>query len=333
MRSPGRFVCESSDLLYPYPLPVFPLAIFRYTGALLILDLNTFIMGYLSAVTLLWAFSFSLIGVYLAGQVDAWFSVLTRVVLAALVFLPFLRTRHLHRALAIKLMVVGAFQLGLMYCFYYQSFLYLSVPEVLLFTIFTPIYVTLIYDLLHRRFSAWYLLTAAIAVLGAAVIKFEGINEDFVLGFLIVQGANLCFAIGQIGYKRIMEQERADLPQHTVFGLFYLGAVCVALPMFLLFGNTEKLPTTSTQWGILLYLGTIASGLGYFICNKGATLVNAGALAIMNNALVPAGLIVNIVIWNRDVDYPRLIIGGIIIMASLWFNETWVKRQVERARA
>lgn len=46
-------------------------------------------MGYLSAVTLLWAFSFSLIGVYLAGQVDAWFSVLTRVVLAALVFAPF----------------------------------------------------------------------------------------------------------------------------------------------------------------------------------------------------------------------------------------------------
>ena len=74
-----------------------------------------------------------------------------------------------------------------MYCFYYQSFLYLSVPEVLLFTIFTPIYVTLIYDLLHRQFSAWYLLTAAIAVLGAAVIKFEGINENFVIGFFIVQ--------------------------------------------------------------------------------------------------------------------------------------------------
>lgn len=290
-------------------------------------------MGYLSAVTLLWAFSFSLIGVYLAGQVDAWFSVLTRVSLAALLFLPFLRRQHLHRSLALKIMLVGAFQLGIMYCFYYQSFLYLSVPEVLLFTIFTPIYVTLIYDMLHRRFSAWYLATAAIAVLGAAVIKFEGINEDFITGFLIVQGANLSFAIGQVGYKRIMEQELQEIPQHTVFGLFYLGAVCVALPMFLLFGNTEQLPATSTQWGILIYLGTIASGLGYFLWNKGATLVNAGALAIMNNALVPAGLIVNILIWNRDVDMVRLAIGGAIIVASLWFNETWVKRKVALARA
>ncbi|WP_318493743.1 carboxylate/amino acid/amine transporter [Photobacterium leiognathi] len=286
-------------------------------------------MGYLSAITLLWAFSFSLIGVYLAGQVDPWFSVLTRVSLAALVFLPFLRFKHIHPKLALKLMVIGAFQLGIMYCFYYQSFLYLTVPEVLLFTIFTPIYVTLIYDALHKQFSPWYLLTAAIAVLGAAVIKFEGINQDFIIGFFIVQGANLCFAIGQVGYKRIMEQESADLTQHTVFGWFYIGAICVALPMFLLFGNTAKLPTTDVQWGVLIYLGVIASGVGYFIWNKGATQVNAGALAIMNNALVPAGLIVNIVIWNRDVDYPRLIIGGIIIMLSLWLNETWVKRKAQ----
>ncbi|MDO6543225.1 carboxylate/amino acid/amine transporter [Photobacterium sanguinicancri] len=289
-------------------------------------------MGYLSAITLLWAFSFSLIGVYLAGQVDAWFSVLTRVSLAALVFLPFLRKQYLHPKLAAKLMVVGAFQLGIMYCFYYQSFLYLSVPEVLLFTVFTPIYVTLIYDALHRQFSAWYLVTAVIAVLGAAVIKFEGINENFIMGFLIVQGANLSFAIGQVGYKRTMEQENKDIPQHTVFGLFYLGAMCVAIPMFLMFGNTDKLPTSTTQWGVLLYLGTMASGLGYFLWNKGTTMVNAGALAIMNNALVPAGLIVNIVIWNRDVDYPRLIIGGIIIVFSLWLNETWVKRKVAASR-
>ncbi|SMY36905.1 carboxylate/amino acid/amine transporter [Photobacterium andalusiense] len=289
-------------------------------------------MRYLTVITLLWAFSFSLIGVYLAGQVDAWFSVLTRVCLAAVVFLPFLRTKHLHPKLALKLMTVGAFQLGLMYCFYYQSFLYLTVPEVLLFTIFTPIYVTLIYDALHKQFSPWYLLSAVIAVLGAAVIKFEGINQHFIIGFLIVQGANLCFAIGQVGYKRIIEQEQADIPQHTVFGWFYLGAVCVAVPMYLLFGNSAKLPTTSLQWGILVYLGVIASGLGYFIWNKGATLVNAGALAIMNNALVPAGLIVNIVIWNHNVDYPRLIIGGGIILLSLWFNESWIKNKVTAQR-
>lgn len=286
-------------------------------------------MGYLSFVTLLWAFSFSLIGVYLAGQVDAWFSVVTRVALAALVFLPFLRLKGVPKPLMLKLMAIGGIQLGLMYCFYYQSFLYLSVPEVLLFTVFTPVYVTLTYDLLNRRFSPWYLMTAALAVLGAVVIKFASVNPDFMLGFLVVQGANLCFAIGQVGYKVVMERAGIDVPQRTVFGLFYLGALCVALPAFLLLGNTEKLPTTHLQWGILVYLGTVASGLGYFLWNKGATLVNAGALAVMNNALVPAGILVNVLIWNRDADLVTLTFGGAVILASLWLNETWVKKKIE----
>ena len=290
-------------------------------------------MFYLSAVTLLWAFSFSLIGVYLSGQVDSWFAVLMRIALASLVFLPFLKFKNISGKLIIKLMAIGGIQLGLMYCFYYQSFLLLTVPEVLLFTVFTPIYVTLIYDLLKGRFSPWYLVTAIIAVAGAAIIKFSGINQNFVLGFFVVQGANLCFAIGQVGYKFVMEKEATHIPQRTVFGYFYLGALVVATVAFALMGNLNKLPTTTTQWGILIYLGVIASGLGYFVWNKGACLVNAGALAIMNNALVPAGLIVNILIWNRDVDYPRLIIGGIVILLSLWVNETWIKRLAQKSYA
>ncbi|MFD2177718.1 carboxylate/amino acid/amine transporter [Veronia pacifica] len=282
-------------------------------------------MAYLTGVTCLWAFSFSLIGVYLAGQVDAWFSVLARVALAAIVFLPFLRLKGVKPSLAFKLMAIGAVQLGLMYCFYYQSFLYLTVPEVLLFTVFTPIYVTLTYDALKRQFSPWYLLTAALAVLGAVVIKYASPSEDFLLGFMVVQGANICFALGQVFYKVVMEAEETSIPQHTVFGLFFIGAFAVALTAFLLLGNLEKLPTTDLQWGILLYLGTIASAVGYFLWNKGATMVNAGALAIMNNVLVPAGIVVNVVIWNRDADLTILAVGGSVILLSLWFNETWVK--------
>jgi len=275
-------------------------------------------MPYLSGVTLLWAFSFSLIGAYLAGQVDPWFSALIRIALAALLFLPMLRLNTIHPKLALQLMTIGAFQLGLMYCFYYQSFLYLSVPEVLLFTVLTPIYVTLLYDLGQRRFQLKYLLSAVLGVFGAMVIKYQGINQDFFTGFVIVQGANLSFAIGQVGYKHLMEKQPHPLKQSSVFGLFYLGATLVALPMYLIFGNSANIPTTSNQWLVLVYLGIVASGLGYFAWNKGATMVTSGTLAVMNNALVPLGLIVNIVIWNRDADILRLCIGGLIIALSVW---------------
>lgn len=288
-------------------------------------------MGYLIGVTALWAFSFSLIGVYLAGQVDSYFAVLVRVALATLVFLPFLRPALLRGRQRLALMALGAVQLGIMYIFFYQSFLLLTVPEVLLFTIFTPFYVALLDDALFKRFTPIYLVTAALAVLGAAVIRYEGIAGEFWLGFLVVQGANLCFALGQVGYRRLSVTLPDSLPRYSVFAWFYLGAMAVALPAFALLGNTAALPTTGVQWGVLAWLGLVASGLGYYLWNLGATRVDAGALAIMNNALIPAGLVVNLVIWNRDADLPRLALGGAIIVASLLLNEWWLRRRVAAA--
>nr|WP_255762575.1 carboxylate/amino acid/amine transporter [Halomonas alkalisoli] len=286
-----------------------------------------FTVGYLIGVTALWAFSFSLIGVYLAGQVDSYFAVLVRVALAALIFLPFLRPSLLQGRQRMTLMALGAVQLGLMYIFFYQSFLLLTVPEVLLFTIFTPLYVTLLDDALFGRFTPFYLLTAALAVLGAAVIRYQGLDSGFWLGFLVVQGANLCFALGQVGYRRLSATLPPSLPRHSVFAWFYLGALIVALPAFALLGNAGAMPTTSLQWGVLAWLGLVASGIGYFLWNLGATRVDAGALAIMNNALIPAGLVVNLVIWNREADLPRLAIGGAIIVGSLFLNEWWLRRR------
>ena len=278
------------------------------------------VVAYLSFVTLLWAFSFSFIGVYLAGQVDAYFMVLTRTLLALLVFLPFLRWRSLRPALAGQLMGIGAIQLGVMYLFYYHSFLLLTVPEVLIFTIFTPLYVTLLNDLLARRFHGKYLLTAFLAVLGAAVIRYDHLTSDYVLGFLVVQGANLCFAFGQVGYKWLLAREKASLPQHQVFACFFAGATLVAALAWWWLGS-PRYPTSSLQWGLLVWLGAGASGLGYFLWNKGATRVNAGVLAIMNNALIPAGLLVNLMIWNHSADMLRLALGGALIFLSLFINE------------
>ncbi|MFG6667560.1 carboxylate/amino acid/amine transporter [Halomonas sp. HNIBRBA4712] len=287
-------------------------------------------MGYLVAVTALWAFSFSLIGVYIAGQVDNYFAVLLRISLALLVFLPFMRLKLLTKRAIVALTTLGAVQLGVMYLFIYHAYLLLSVPEVVLFTIFTPVYIALLDDLLFKRFTPIYLVTAVLAVLGAAVIRFEGVDSGFWLGFLVVQGANLCFAIGQVGYRRLAANHPGDLPWHNVFGWFFVGALLVALPAFLLMGNAQALPTTPTQWGVLAWLGLVSSGIGYFAWNQGATRVDAGTLAVMNNVLVPAGLIVNVVIWNRDADLGRLALGGAIILASLWLNQWWLERRASQ---
>ena len=72
-------------------------------------------MPYLLIVTALWAFSFSLIGEYLAGRVDSDFAVLVRVLIAALVFLPFTLWRGLPRPMLAGFWLAGALQFGITY--------------------------------------------------------------------------------------------------------------------------------------------------------------------------------------------------------------------------
>ena len=273
-------------------------------------------MYYLIFVTIVWSFSFSFIAVYLSGQVDTWFAVVMRVLLAFITFIPFLRFKNVSIKQMLLLMGVGACQLGIMYFFYYNSFQYISVPEVLLFTISTPIYVTIIYDLLQgHRLRLNYLLTAIIAVIGAAIIRYDHISRDFIIGFLLIQGANIVFALGQVGYKRIMELY--PLPQHQAFAWVYLGAIVVATIGWLLFGNADKLPTTQLQWGIIIWLGVIASGLCYFLWNLGATKVDSGTLAIMNNLVIPTGILVNVIIWHQSIDWGRFSVGSAVIVFAL----------------
>lgn len=277
-------------------------------------------MYYLIFVTLLWAFSFSLIDVYLAGSVDSDFAVLSRVILAGLLFLPLARWRGLPGMLPWGTVLVGALQFGLTYLFLYRSFAYLTVPEVLLFTVTTPLWVSLIDDALYRRFAPVALLATGLAVLGAAVMRYDGITDEFLTGFILIQAANIAFAAGQVGYKHLNRHYPVDVPAWRFFGYFYLGGLLVSGPSFLLFGDAEMLPSTSVEWGVILWLGLAASGVGLFLWNRGACLVDGGTLGIMNNALIPAGLLVNLLIWDQDTDLLRLALGSAIILGSLWAN-------------
>ena len=277
-------------------------------------------MPYLILVTVLWAFSFSLIGQYLAGQVDSDFAVLVRVAIAAAVFIPITRWRGLPWRLLGGFWLAGALQFGVTYLCLYRSFTVLTVPEVLLFTVLTPIYVTLLDDSLAKRFNPWALFAALFAVGGGIIIRFKHIEGDYLIGFLLLQLANLTFAAGQVLCRQLLARYPTEQPLHRFFGHFFLGALLLAVPSYLLFGDPGKLPQSAVQWGVLGWMGLFATALGMFWWVKGSTLVDAGTLAIMNELHVPAGLLVNLLIWNRNADLHKLAIGGAVIIASLWIN-------------
>jgi carboxylate/amino acid/amine transporter len=274
-------------------------------------------MALLWFVTALWAASFSLIGEFLAGRVDGYIAVFIRMILALLVLAPFLRLRQFSGRQQLQLAAIGALQIGVMYLFLYHAFLYLSVAEVLLFTIFTPLYVTLVDELLsgRRHLPGRWWLAAALAVVGAAVIRYDQLSEQFWFGFLLIQAANLCFAAGQVFYKRLpLGNERQQL---AIFALFFAGATLVSSFAMLAFADFSKTPTTVLQWVILAWLGIAASGFGYLLWNLGSKRVNTAQLAIMNNMLIPAGLLVNFSFWGQQVDWWRLAIGSTILLLSI----------------
>ena len=277
-------------------------------------------MGYLLIVTLIQAFSFSLIGEYLAGHVDSYFAVLVRVVLAGLVFIPLTRWRQVEPGFMRGMLLIGALQFGITYVCLYLSFRVLTVPEVLLFTILTPLHVTLIEDALNRRFNPWALVAAMVAVSGAAVIRFDSISGDFFKGFLLLQLANFTYAAGQVLYRRLVARYPTELPHYRRFGFFYLGALAVVLPAFLAFGKADFLPDAPLQWGVLVFLGLVSTALGMYWWNKGACLVTGGTLAVMNNLHVPVGLLLNLLIWNQHEPLGRLFLGAGVILLAVWIS-------------
>ena len=283
-------------------------------------------MSYLFIVSLVWAFSFGLIKNNLAG-VDSTFVAYARMLISTLVFVPFIKLRGIPWKTKVKLALTGLVQFGIMYIAYLAAFKTLKAYEVALFTIFTPIFVTLINDAFTRRFNLLHLAVALITVAGTWIIEGEAIQTSSVLtGFLLVQVSNLSYAFGQIYYRRLMGQH-PELKDKEVFGYLYIGALEVTALATLQFTPYSTLTLTSTQLLTLLYLGAVASGLSFFLWNIGAREVNAGTLAVFNDLKIPLAVAVSLLVFGESTNIPRLLIGGAVIVGALVLNEGLTHRK------
>ena len=276
----------------------------------------------LLSVSLLWAFSFGLIKGRLAGLDPVAVSAV-RIAFAALVFLPFLRPRALPRRDVASLALIGAFQFGLMYVLYTTAFGYLKAHEVALATILTPVYVALLDAAVENRTRWRHLIAAMLAVLGAGALLWKNRTSDTIItGFLIVQGANLCFAAGQIAYKRIRPTLPAGLSDAAIFFWPCAGALVATGLAASVMTNWSAFQPTAIQWGVLAYLGTLASGVGFFLWNYGATRVNTGTLAVFNNAKVPLGVACSLIFFGEQpASILRLLVSLALLIVAVVVSE------------
>ncbi len=279
-------------------------------------------MTYLLMASFIWAFSFGLIKDQLTG-LDANLVSFLRLFISLLIFIPFLNLKKLKleyrkKRIIFHLLVIGALQFGLMYSTYIYSFQFLKAYEVALFTIFTPIYVSLINDILNRKgIDLTAALSAILAVIGAAVITYKRLGDDlFLTGVLLVQISNLCFAAGQIYYRNLM-QKLPELKHSEIFAIPFLGGALITLLFSFTTASWNSVVIDSKQLFTIIYLGLIASGAAFFLWNKGTIHVKTATLAVMNNIKIPLAVLCSILVFGERAHWIRLLIGGGIMFFSV----------------
>ena len=270
-------------------------------------------MIYLIIVSLVWAFSFGLIGNTLSGIPPAWQG-MVRLAIASVVFLPFVRKVELR--LGVKLFFLGMVQFGLMYLFYITAFSHLRSHEVALFTALTPVYVALLNDIFRRSFSPVYWIAAALAALGSGVLLWKHpVGIDAIKGFWLVQASNVCFAVGQLMYRSVLAKAK-PMKDICIFFWLYLGAVAALIPFAI--GNMPE-TVQPVQWVALIYLGAIASGASFFLWNVGARRTDAGTLAVMNNLKIPLAAIVSLTVFGEEAQWTILLAGILLFILACVF--------------
>jgi drug/metabolite transporter (DMT)-like permease len=272
----------------------------------------------LVTASLIWCFSFGLIGNTLADLPRASVAA-ARLLCAALVFAPFIKRVPLKTGAS--LCAIGMIQFGLMYLAYMHSFRYLESHQVLLFTVFTPIYVSLINDIQERSFNRRNLLGAALAAGGCAVILWHSASRiGSLAGFLLVQASGVCFALGQLLYRKSFAGEAPQSGgsgDRSVIAWLYAGGVLILLPIAAIECRSAMPAPTPVQLATILYLGVLASGIAFFLWNKGSRQVEAGTLAVMNNLKIPLGVLISLLVFSEKTDLAALLCGSVLVALAM----------------
>lgn len=306
---------------------------------------------HLLAASLLWAFSFGLIKTQLAAY-DPLAVALLRLALSAALFAPWLGRGGLGARDRWRAAGLGAAQFGAMYAFYIAAFGTLPAYAVAVLTTFTPLYVALLAGPLAGAGAAGapasapgrgrlrLLGAAALAVAGAAVVVWRGFGGGaWWSGALLVQASNLCFAAGQLGYRRLAGEPEAagaavaagapglaraagaPVPAAVWHAWMYLGGAALAGLLAAAGADRARLGFTPQALLAIGYLGLVPTAAGFFLWNVGAARVRAGPLAVANNLKIPLAVLVAWLVFGERADYLRVAVGLALILLALALAE------------
>ena len=199
-----------------------------------------------------------------------------------------------------------------MYVLYIQSYQYLPAYLIATFTITTPIFIGIFSQLLQNKsFSLSGIFSILLVVLGSLMMRFNIVNPlDYWLGFFLIQCANICFAIGQIMFKKWYSKNTSvDIIYN--FSQMFFGAVLIT-SMFSIINSTNIGMLNTYNLFALLFLGLFSTGFGFLAWNLGSLQVSNERLAVMNNVVIPIAIFNSFLIFGEAIN-PMLFVPGLVL--------------------
>jgi drug/metabolite transporter (DMT)-like permease len=288
---------------------------------------RTTLVGMISLLlaSLLWAFSFGLIKRFLP-QLDPWWVAAVRLAIATVALAPWALRQAPPPGLRVRALALGSVQFGAMYVLYIASFGYLAAWQVALWTVLTPLLVVLLERARRRGAVVRPIAASLLAIAGALLAQGRWPQGDTLLGVLLVQGSNLCFAAGQLGYRDLARAAGAVGPDAAparpgreagLLGWMHLGATVLAGAGFVVAGDRTGASLDGAALPTLLYLGIAPTAVGFWLWNRGAARTGPAQLAVANNLKVPLAVLVAWLVFGESAPYERAALGLAVVVAAL----------------
>lgn len=174
--------------------------------------------------------------------------------------------------------------------------------------IFVPLFTCLIQRKLPDRMTV---LSALIAMIGVGFLTLKGDHPGFTVGELLVLGGTVWYSLSVLVTDKAAKND--DLMTVAIYQLLFI-AIFAYIGAFIF--EEIRLPQSGQEWGAVLALAVICSGVGFTIQpfgQKYTTPERAGILAVFN----PLTAAILGVVFLHEKMTGSMIIGSILILISI----------------
>jgi drug/metabolite transporter (DMT)-like permease len=168
-------------------------------------------------------------------------------------------------------------------------------------------------------------ISAILALIGVAFLTLKGDRLGFTTGELLVLGGTVWYSLTVIVTDKAAKND--DLEVVAVYQLLFI-AIFAYIGAFIF--EEIRLPQSGTEWGAVLALAIICSGVGFTIQpfgQKYTTPERAGILAVFN----PLTAAVLGVVFLHEKMTPSMLAGSFLILVSIlapaWIQDRRSRRQ------